>query len=82
MGKGLMRLVVLVSLCGFVLASCGQKTQSLSLQEIKRQANSDFVAISSTPEPLQRPVDLYEAIARAILFNREHKLAAIKALGK
>jgi outer membrane protein TolC len=79
MGKGLMRLLVLVSLCGFVLASCGQKPQSLSLQEIKKQANSDFVAISSTPEPLQRPVDLYEAIARAILFNREHKLAAMEA---
>ena len=74
-----MRLLVLICLFGFALASCGQKPEPLSLQDVKKQANSDFIAISSTPEPLAKPVDLYEAIARAILFNREHKLAAMEA---
>ena len=49
------------------------------MNDVKTELGGDLATLGMIADKLDRPVSLYEAIARAILYNREYKLAAMEA---
>lgn len=68
--------VVLVALLS--LTGCLVRPHALNRDEIKARAVKDFEAISSIEEPITKPIDLYEAIARALKYNLDAKVKAMQ----
>lgn len=68
--------VVLVALLS--LAGCLVKPHGLNKEEVKARAVKDFEATSSIEEPITGPIDLYEAIARALKYNLDAKVKAMQ----
>lgn len=69
-------IVVLVALLS--LMGCLVKPHALNKEEVMARAVKDFQAISSIEEPITGPVDLYEAIARALKYNLDAKAKAMQ----
>ena len=65
--------VTMVSLTG-----CLIRPQALNKEEVTARAVKDFLAISSMEEPIAGPIDLYEAIARALKYNLDAKVKAMQ----
>ena len=68
-----MALVVLFSLSG-----CLIKPHALNKEDVKARVVKDFQAISSVEEPIVGPIDLYEAVARALKYNLDAKVKTIQ----
>ncbi len=60
------------------LSGCLVKPHALNKEEIQARAVKDFQAISSIEEPLTGPIDLYEALARAVKYNLDAKVKAMQ----
>lgn len=69
---------VLVSVVLLSLNGCLIRPHALDTQEIKGRVAKDFLAISSIEEPITKPIDLYEAVARALKYNLDSKAKAIQ----
>ncbi len=67
-----------ISIALLSLTGCLVKPHALNTEDVKARAVKDFKAISSIEEPLTRPVDLYEAIARALKYNLDAKVKTIQ----
>lgn len=63
-----------------ILSGCSVKPQQLTPQETLAQANTDMATLMLETEPVLTPVDLDQAIARAIKHNRERKLQTLEAV--
>lgn len=61
-----------------VLGGCAIKPSPLTLDEIKTRADADLATAFSGQEPVDGPITLYEAMARAILYNLDHKTALME----
>lgn len=68
--------VVLVAL--LALSGCLVRPHALNSEEVKARAVKDFEAISSIEEPITKPIDLYEAIARALKYNVDAKVKTMQ----
>lgn len=62
-----------------MLAACSRAPQPFDLEVVGQQLQSDLDILGAKPAELDAPLTLYQAIARAILYNREYKLAAMEA---
>ena len=60
------------------MSGCLIKPHPMETGEIHARAIKDFLAISSVDEPVGRPIDLYEAMARAVKYNLDAKVKAIQ----
>ena len=60
------------------MSGCLIKPHPMETGEIHARAIKDFRAISSVDEPVGRPIDLYEAMARAVKYNLDAKVKAIQ----
>lgn len=59
---------------------CGQKTFAVMADElVVREVEADIRNISSGQEAIGKSITLYEAMARAIKYNREHKLKQMQS---
>lgn len=58
---------------------CAIKPQLIEPRTALVQARADVAALTKAPDPISGPVDLGEAIARAIKFNREKEIKAMEA---
>lgn len=58
---------------------CAVKPQLIQPQAALVRAKADVQALTQAPEPINGAVDLGEAIARAIKFNREKEIKAMEA---
>ena len=67
-----------ISIALLSLTGCLVKPHALNTEDVKARAVKDFKAISSIEEPLTGPVDLYEAIARALKYNLDAKVKTIQ----
>lgn len=67
-----------VSITLLSLTGCLVKPHALNGEEVRARAVKDFQAISSIEEPIVGPIDLYEAIARALKYNLDAKVKAIQ----
>ena len=70
---------ILVLMLIAVVAACARVPEPLQRSEVNRELQSDLDQLGVIVDPLDRPVTLYQAIARAILYNREYKLSAMEA---
>ncbi|HMS83311.1 MAG TPA: TolC family protein [Nitrospira sp.] len=61
-----------------MMSGCLIKPHPLDTGEIQSRAVKDFLAISAVEEPLSGPIDLYEAMARAVKYNLEAKVKTIQ----
>ena len=68
--------IVIVSL---VIVSCARAPEPLDAGIISKQITKDLQLLGSTPQAMDKPLTLYNAIAKAILYNREYKLAVMEA---
>ena len=62
-----------------VVSACARAPEPLQRSEVNRELQSDLDQLGVIVDPLDSPVTLYQAIARAILYNREYKLSAMEA---
>ncbi len=67
-----------ISMALLSLTGCLVKPHALNREEVKDRAVKDFKAISSIEEPIMRPIDLYEAVARALKYNLDAKAKAMQ----
>lgn len=78
MTVNLVRKIFLVMLIA-VVSACARAPEPLQRSEVNRELQSDLDQLGVIVDPLDSPVTLYQAIARAILYNREYKLSAMEA---
>jgi outer membrane protein TolC len=69
----------IVFLCAGILAACSRSPEPLEKDSVTRELRADLISLGAMPDPLDKPVSLYDAIARAILYNQEYKLSAMEA---
>jgi len=62
-----------VVLAAFV-SGCAVVPQEITPEEYSEQLNADLIALFADQEPLAGPLSLYEAVARAIKYNLDHRL--------
>jgi outer membrane protein TolC len=55
------------------LAGCAVKPEPYSEQELAQWADANLTMVSADEEPLTKPVDVYEAMARAIKYNLDYR---------
>jgi outer membrane protein TolC len=66
-----------------LLAACARAPEPFDADELSKRARSDFDQLQQIDAQAQAPLSLYDAIARALKYNRERKLAAMEvALGE
>lgn len=70
--------VVMASVALFSLNGCLIKPHALNKEDVKARVVKDFLAISSVEEPIVGPIDLYEAIARALKYNLDAKVKTMQ----
>ncbi len=70
----------IVMLLGILtLSACSFHPQNINPSDALKQAEEDMTRISAEQEFPQAPIDLYEAMARAVLYNRERRLALMES---
>ncbi len=57
-----------------LLAGCSVTPKPLTPSEIATTANENFQAVDVEQEPVGAPIDLYEAMARALKYNLDYKV--------
>jgi outer membrane protein TolC len=70
--------ISVILLVAFV-AACARAPEPLEREAVSKELHSDLDKLGVMPDAIDGPVSLYQAIARAILYNREYKLAAMEA---
>ena len=61
------------------VTACTRAPEPLDRDAVSLELRSDLNQLGSVAVPLDEPLRLYQAIARAILYNREYKLAVMEA---
>ncbi|HYE36514.1 TolC family protein [Methylocaldum sp.] len=59
---------------GGLLSGCGLKPKPLSLQERQTVLTEDQAVLFTQQEPVTQPLTLYEAMARALKYNLDHRV--------
>lgn len=79
-GAGLWRRSALAVTVGALLftSGCAVSPKPLTLAENSERAEQDLKALFADQEPVNGPVTLYEAMARAIKYNLDHRLKAME----
>jgi outer membrane protein TolC len=71
---------LLVTLASAVLASgCAIAPNPLTEAEIELKAQDSLDRVAAEQEPVRGPIDLYEAMARALKYNLDHRVEAMEA---
>jgi len=60
------------------MSGCLIKPRPMDTGEVHARAVKDYLAISAVAEPVSGPIDLYEAMARAVKYNLDAKVKAIQ----
>lgn len=77
-GGGLRALLV-ASVAVVALTGCAIEPTPFTIEESRARASADVAALNSENEPLTAPVSLYEAMARAVKYNLDHRLKVMEA---
>ncbi|MBH0193263.1 MAG: TolC family protein [Nitrospira sp.] len=69
-----------ISLANLLLiCGCMVKPYVLTEEDVRARALTDLQEVSKVPEPVTGPIDLYEALARALKYNLDAKVKAMQA---
>ena len=78
MPRGLLRIIGLLGTVVSV-SGCLIKPYVLTEDDVRTRAVNDLQMVANVQEPLSGPIDLYEAIARALKYNLDAKVKAMQA---
>ena len=67
-------LVMLTTLAVIGLSSCAIKPIPLTMDEVHSRVQEDRAVLTKDQEPLSGPIDLYEAMARALKYNLDARV--------
>jgi len=70
---------LLAALIAAALAGCAIQPQALTPEERQATVQADRAAMQQQQEPVQGPITLEEAMARAIKYNLDHRLKLMEA---
>lgn len=59
---------------GVLLAGCTVMPKPMTASELSATADSNFGKVDANQEPVSAPIDLYEAMARALKYNLDYKV--------
>ena len=68
--------VCLAIMANAVLGGCMVTPKPYSESELAQRAEANLVGVTADQEPLTKPVDLYEAMARALKYNLNYRVEA------
>jgi outer membrane protein TolC len=77
-GFSMLRSLVSVFFLVALVAACARAPEPLDRVAVSKELQSDLDKLGVMPDAIDAPLSLYQAIARAILYNREYKLAAME----
>lgn len=63
---------------GLMLGGCSMGLDPLTPVEHQQRVSSDLQAMFDAQEPVTRPISLYEAMARAVKYNLDHRLKLVE----
>ncbi|MCG8568401.1 MAG: TolC family protein [Desulfobacterales bacterium] len=63
----------------FFIAGCALHPEKMGKNELWQKARSDLATLALEQESMKAPVTLYEAMARAIKYNREYRIYLMKS---
>lgn len=69
-----MRYQLLLATSALVLAGCAVTPKPLTPSEITTTADRNFQTVDADQEPVFGPIDMYEAMARALKYNLDYKV--------
>lgn len=72
--------VILLLLFPLFLSNCSVKPDPLTTDEIDKRAKSDYSSLFPTHTVIDHPISLYEAMARALKFNLDHRLKMMETV--
>lgn len=75
--SGLCTVIGLMSVVS--LGGCLIRPHAIDPEEVRARVVKDYGAISSVGEPISGPIDLYEAMARALKYNLDAKVKTMQA---
>lgn len=78
MTRGIFRIAGLLGTVLFI-SGCMVKPYVLTQDDVQTRVAKDLETVSALQEPLSGPIDLYEAIARALKYNLDAKVKAMQA---
>ncbi len=67
-------LAVLMTVVAIGLSSCAVKPIPLTTDEVRSRAQEDRAVLTQDQEPVSGPIDLYEAMARALKYNLDARV--------
>jgi len=73
-----LRLFAVLSVSALALGACTITTEAVTDQEMAAQAEQDFQNIFQQQEPVDGPISLYEAMARALRYNLDRRLKVME----
>ena len=69
-----------IGVFALVIAGCTVTPKPLTGSEIQSRVNQDLHTLLQVQEPVNRPIDLYEAMARALKYNLDVKVEVMKKM--
>ena len=63
-----------VAVIGLMLGACAIQPDPLTQDETQARIDSDLQTMFSEQEPIDGPLTLYEAMARAVMYNLDHRV--------
>ncbi len=64
---------------GGIVSGCALNPAAFEAWEIADRANDNLARVDIAQEPVRGPIDLYEAMARALKFNLDHRVEIMEA---
>lgn len=74
-----MRKILFAGVAAIALAGCNTTPEALSSQDIAAHASQALSGVTQGQELPQGQIDLYEAMARALKYNLEHRVSMMEA---
>src|SRR5262245_56537780 len=73
------RLPLISAACALLMSGCGITPNPLSDAEISNRAHDNLERVTAEQEPVHGPIDLYEAMARSLKYNLDHRVEMMEA---
>lgn len=71
--------VVLFTSCAFILSACSVTPDQMTTADHLGRVNDDTEALFSDQEEIEAPITLYDAMARALKYNMDHRLKMMQS---
>lgn len=67
-------LLVLCIVCTIIIVGCSVTPKPIETHQIRARSQADLAEVSAAQEPLEGPISIYDAMARAIKYNLDYRV--------